>query len=582
MRRHNECTGATGSPERADGSRPGAIGPRRRRAAAGLCAAALLLAGCALPRPHVPPQANAQGGRNFYVSPQGDDGDDGRTPQTAWRTLRHADALRFKPGDRLRLKGGARFTGTLSIGPGDAGDVRRPVVIESYGSGRATIAAVGTRGIEVHDTSGVSIRDLVVVGDRASYRLQDGIAFVSDLPGDRKLPYVRVSGVEVSGFRNGVRLHGGTAGSGFRDVRITDSVLHDNQDAGLVTDGPAFDAQRPAYAHDRVTVSKVTAYANVGDPGARDRNTGSGIVLGSVSHGLVEQSVAHGNGAASAADAQEGPEGIWTYNSTRMTFQRNVSYDNHTGSRVDGGGFGLDNNVSDSLMQYNLAYGNDGAGFLAYTAVLNEAHKNNTIRFNVSHSNARKIQEYGGIVAFGARLTNLAIYQNTVLATANGPVRAPALRLEPSLGSVTVRNNVLATDGPPVVSASGAFDTAAVLMQGNDYHGAEGPNLLWGDRWYSDLATWRRESGQEQLGPQATGTDADPCLTQVPLPTAGPRVGSAGPARGALASRCADALNGAAVDLRAIGVDPGPVDYFGAPLSGSPGVGAAAHTGPSA
>ncbi|MFE9450443.1 right-handed parallel beta-helix repeat-containing protein [Streptomyces sp. NPDC006739] len=560
MRQRNEGTGA---PR-----------PTRRGVAVGLCATAVLLAGCGLPAPHVPLRTNALGGRDFYVSPQGDDSADGRTPGTAWRTLGHADRLRFRPGDRLLLRGGAVFPGTLSIGQGDAGDARRPVVIESYGDGRATVSARGTRGIEVHNTSGVVIRDLIVFGDAASYRDQDGLAFINDLPGHRKLPYIRVTGVEVTGFRNGIRLHGGTEASGFRDVEISDCALHTNQDAGLVTDGPAFDADAPAYAHEDVTVSKVTAYDNVGDPSASGRNTGSGIVLGSVRHGTVQQSVARDNGASSSATAMEGPEGIWTYDSTAVTFQWNVAYANHSGSQVDGGGFGLDNNVSHSLMQYNLAYGNDGSGFLAYSAVWNSVHTDNTIRYNVSHDNARKIQDYGGIVAEGSRVTRLSIYQNTVLTSANGSVRAPALRLQPNLGSVTVRNNVFVTDGAPVVQGQGTFDTSAVLMQGNDYYTRGGWTLQWGDGWYGDLASWRRAAGQELQGSRATGTDVDPCLARVALPAAGPDLYGVGPTRGALASQCPHALAGAAVDLRTLGVDPGRVDYFGAPLSESAAPGA--------
>ncbi|MEU0027147.1 right-handed parallel beta-helix repeat-containing protein [Streptomyces sp. NPDC006335] len=566
LRQRNERTQVTDSVRRDDRS--------RARAVAGLCAAAVLLAGCGMPTPHVPLRENARGGRDFYLSPRGDDSDDGRTPQSAWRTLRRADTVRFKPADRLRLQGGARFEGTLSIGQGDAGDPRKPVVIESYGKGRAVVLASGTRGIEVHNTSGVTLRDLVVAGDAEAYRTQDGIAFVNDLPGDRKLPYVRVSGVEVKGFRNGLRLHGGPEASGFRDVLISDSTLHTNQDAGLVADGPAFDAAAPAYAHEDLTVSGVTAYDNVGDPQAADHNTGSGIVLGSVRRGRVERSVAHGNGELSSPGALEGPEGIWTYDSTRMTFQKNVSYGNHTGSRVDGGGFGLDNNVSHSVMQYNLAYGNDGAGFLVYSAAPNTAQTGNTVRYNISHDDGRKLQEYGGIVALGSRVTNLAIYHNTVLMTANGLVRAPALRLQPSLGSVTVRNNVFVTDGPPVVASRSAFLSSDVLLQGNDYYSPQGLNVQWGDRWFDDLAAWRRATGQETLGPRATGTDADPCLTRIPLPAAGPDLHGTGPTRGALASQCAATLTGGAVNLRSLGVNPGPVDYLGAPLTGSPGVGA--------
>ncbi|KES06036.1 hypothetical protein BU52_16585 [Streptomyces toyocaensis] len=558
-----------------------AAGIRPGHVAVSLCLAASLLAGYGAAGRPVPVPEDLRGGRTFHVSPQGDDHADGRTPETPWRTLRRADAERLQPGDRLLLEGGARFPGSLSIGRGEGGSAGRPVVLDSYGGGRAVIMSAGSRGIEVHNTSGVVIRNLIVTGDAASYGSNDGIAFVSDLPGDRKLPHLRVTGVDVSGFRNGIRLHGGAGASGFRDVVIHDCAVHDNRDAGLVTDGPAFDADAPAYAHEQVTVSRVVAFANRGDPRAHHRNTGNGIVLGSVRDGVVEESVAHDNGRSSSAIADEGPVGIWTYDSTRMVIQRNVAHGNRTGSWVDGGGFGLDNNVSYSLVQYNLSYGNDGPGFQMYSAAPNTAHTDNAIRYNISRDDCRKLQDYGGIVVFGSHVGNVALYQNTVLVTANGAVRAPALRLRPSLGAVSVRNNVFATDGAPVVVAQKAFETAEVLMQGNDYHSPRGWTLWWGERGYADLAAWRAGTGQETQGPRATGTDADPCLVDAALPADRPGLRTDGPEGGALVSRCAHALTAAAVDLRAVGIDPGPVDYFGTPLTGSPGVGAA-QAGPEA
>ncbi|MFP3989790.1 right-handed parallel beta-helix repeat-containing protein [Streptomyces sp. E11-3] len=544
--------------------------PRIIAAAAGTAVALAAAAGCALPKPYATPAPNAAGGRSYHVSPDGDDKADGLTPDTAWRTLKRADSVKFKAGDRLRLKAGARFRGRLTIGAGDAGNPRKPVIIESYGKGRATIAPAGTRGIEVYNTAGVEVRNLVVEGDDDTFDDHEGIVFFNDLPGGKKLAHVRVSGVNVSGFQNGIRLGGGRSGSGFRDVVVSDSVAHANKDAGVVSDGPAFNATRPRYAHEKVTVSRVKAYSNLGDPGAEDRNTGSGIVLGSVRRGTVQHSVAHDNGARSSAEAVEGPAGIWTFDSTRMTLQRNVSYANHTGSEVDGGGFGLDNNVSSSVMQYNLSYRNDGAGFLAYTAVRNKAHTGNTVRFNISRDDARKLSTYAGIVAFGTRVNDLSIYHNTVSITANDGVRAPALRLHDGLRNVTVRNNVFVTDGAPVVYAESAYPAEQVRLQGNAYFSSGPWALRWGPGAYADLRAWRGRAGQEQRAGSPTGTNADPCLALVP---------SKGATPAALVPRCAARVVSGAMDLRAAGIDPGPVDYFGARLRTSASIGAVQSAG---
>lgn len=111
-------------------------------------------------KPYTPPRPPAKGALTFYVSPDGDDDHDGLSEATAWRTLGKADQVPFRPGDRLRLKGGARFPGGLTIGTGDAGSAPRPVVIDSYGTGRAVIAPRGSAGIAVYNTAGVEIRNL--------------------------------------------------------------------------------------------------------------------------------------------------------------------------------------------------------------------------------------------------------------------------------------------------------------------------------------------------------------------------------------------------------------------------------------
>lgn len=535
---------------------------------AGVTVGAIALTGCDVLKPYTPPRPPVKGALTFYVSPEGDDDQDGLSEATAWRTLARADQVPFRPGDRLRLKGGERFVGGLTIGAGDAGSTPKPVVIDSYGTGRATIAARGTAGIALHNTAGVEIRNLTIVGDAKAQRNEAGISLFNDRRDRKPLDHVRVSGVDVSRFQYGISLGTGPKSSGFRDVRISDSAVHHNQDAGLVTYGPSFTAEEPTYAHEKLVITRVKAYSNPGDPTADDRNTGSGIVLGSVRDSTVQQSVSYDNGAKSSAGAEEGPEGIWTYDSTRVVIQNNKAYRNHTGSRVDGGGFGLDNNVSSSVLQYNLSYGNDGAGFLVYSGESTNAHKDNVVRFNYSWDDARKLSWYGGIVAFGNLMRNLDIYHNTVILRSSGNDRPPALRLRNGMRGVGVRNNIFVTNGAPVVNSDTNYTPALVRLQGNDYFSTGDWKLQWGKARYSDLDAWRNRAGQEQMGAVLTGSTADPCLMGAVAPVTD--LAGATP----LVSQCADELEGA-VKLRSVGVDPGPVDYFGSRLSTAPSAGAA-------
>lgn len=150
---------------------------RTSRTSAVISAAALLLlTGCDVPGVYRPARPVTGGPFTFYVSPDGDDKNDGMSPERPWRTLDHANSVRFQPGDRLRLQGGARFRGSLTLEKGEAGSATEPAVIESYGTGRATIAPRGTSAITVRNTAGVEIRNLSLAGDRKALRKGVGVA----------------------------------------------------------------------------------------------------------------------------------------------------------------------------------------------------------------------------------------------------------------------------------------------------------------------------------------------------------------------------------------------------------------------
>jgi hypothetical protein len=78
--------------------------------------------------------------RTYYLDPVGSNSADGLSPGTAWRTLDRLHGVVLAPGDRVLLRGGARFTGMLQLDQADAGNAAKPVTIGSYGQGRATIA----------------------------------------------------------------------------------------------------------------------------------------------------------------------------------------------------------------------------------------------------------------------------------------------------------------------------------------------------------------------------------------------------------------------------------------------------------
>lgn len=486
----------------------------------------------------------------YYVSPAGNNAASGTSPQSAWRTLARASRAVLRPGDRLLLRGRQRFSGQLTIGRADGGSARRPVLIGSYGTGRATISSPAN-GILVDDTSWITISGLLIVGRRAMKPADAGIQLYSDLGGYRA-GHIAIRGVNVSGFGTGISIGALRDGAGFRDVSITRAVLHGNLDAGLASYGPAFNPSAPAYANEDIGVSHVRAFGNLGDPADIKANSGNGIVLGSVRGATVTWSTAHGNGGRGGCK-REGPEGIWAYDSTAVVIAHDVSYGNNSRSAADGGGFGLDLNTSHSVLEYDLSYHNHGSGFLIFSTP-SYPQSGNVIRFDISYGDARGSGPVGGIAVGGT--AGSAVYQNTVvMARASS---GPALRIAGQPQGVKVLNNVFAaSSGGVVVRAVHSYIGSDVLLAGNDYAAPSGHwNLIWAQAAYYSLGTWRAATGEELVGAKRTGRTLSPAFVG---PTTGSAKGGAG-----LMLVARSRLRHAGLDLRLLfGIRPGRVNFGG-------------------
>ena len=136
-------------------------------------------------------------GLAYHVDPQGRDDNAGTSPEKAWKTIDRANRHDFKPGDRLLFAGGKTHFGNLVVGANDAGTPRRPVVIGSYGQGRATIKAGLGTAVLVKDAGGFEVRDIVCEGAGPTKNHGCGVAVVNTLPGTVRLKHVRISNVEA-------------------------------------------------------------------------------------------------------------------------------------------------------------------------------------------------------------------------------------------------------------------------------------------------------------------------------------------------------------------------------------------------
>src|SRR3954447_26943126 len=77
-------------------------------------------------------------GHSYYVSPSGNDNNDGSITNP-FQTIARVNALDLQPADGIFFEGGATFSGSLKLTQEDAGTALQPILVRSYGAGRATI-----------------------------------------------------------------------------------------------------------------------------------------------------------------------------------------------------------------------------------------------------------------------------------------------------------------------------------------------------------------------------------------------------------------------------------------------------------
>lgn len=490
----------------------------------------------------------------------------------------------FEPGDRIFLEGGMTFTGTLVLGSSDTGtdaqgQLIAPIVITSFGTGRATIDAGDGSAITGYNNGGIEISRLNLVGsgvaaDGTTTSTSSGLVFYNDAPGGLKFRHLRIDEVEASGFGSrGIVIGGYNGDAGYHDVRINRVVARENLHTGIEFYGyPGSTA-----AHTGVVVAHCTARDQRGNPESNG-NTGSGIVLGGVTGGVIEHCLARGNGANNTAS--EGPVGIWAYSSSGIAIQHCESRDNRT-LGGDGGGFDFDMATTGSVMQYNYTHGNDGAGYLVYGTGGANACARNVIRYNLSENDGR---DAGSGAASGINVSNnvrdIQVYGNTVVLSApEGSTAVPAIKVtafshQPD--EILVANNLFVTSGG--TRLVNLYSTGDVTFAGNNYwSGSDAFVIRDGGTNYASLSSWRSAKGQERLAGQPTGSSVDPRFQEPPA-VAKSLVGGATAGLVAFKLRQDSPLIDRGLDLAAsFGIDPGPRDFFGVSIAQGPSHEIGAH-----
>ncbi len=440
----------------------------------------------------------------YYVSLSGSNSNSGTSTSSPWQTISKVNTKNFN-GDTVLFQGGSTFSGSISFSSSDIGSSSKPIVIGSYGTGKATISSGTAYGIFIYNAAGFKIKDLIFKGSGRTTNTSNGIYIYMD-KASTILSYLRIENVEAYGYlKAGISVGSWNKASGFNDVSIKNSLSHDNGSAGI-----DFYAET-TFVHKNIYVGYNKVYNNSGIAENTTGSTGSGIVLGNVDGAVIEYCSSYNNGWLHS-NTYGGPVGIWAYASNNVTIQKNESHHNKTGNSKDGGGYDLDG-CTNSIMQYNYSHDNYGAAYLIARYSGAPIVKNIIIRYNISENDGRK-NDYGGIHLWSSGTTlgiqNVEIYNNTVYLTPIAYAHPKGFYVRSGgFSGINVRNNIFQTTGGVEIISAGL---SGFTFNGNDYWSSGSTfKIYWKGATYSSLTSWRTAAGQEKFSDGSlSGIQADP------------------------------------------------------------------------
>jgi hypothetical protein len=429
----------------------------------------------------------------YYVSSTGDDNNPG-TIEKPWLSIEKVNSIDLEPGDTVFFEAGQVFTGTIRLDSLDEGNENMPVVITSYGTGISTIDGGTTYAMIAERSHFLSVSDLKFRGEgRKEGNKTDGVII-------EEINSVRIDKIEVYGFQ-----HSGLHLNDVNDARITNVYAHDNGFAGIHVTGSAMN-DPVKYSNNNLYIGYCVAENNPGDPSVLRNHSGNGILASSVKKGVIEYCEAFNNGWDMVWTGN-GPVGIWIWDCTDFVIQYCISHDNKTNPRAaDGGGYDFDGGVSNSTIQYNLSYNNQGCGIGLYEFGAAKPWENNTVRYNISQDDG--IINGGSLGIWKAdgagTMRNCQIYNNTFY---NSLEKGPSIWLYSNYPGFCFRNNIFVYNGNLLDERQHLKDE---VFQGNIYWNLSGNLNIQG---YQSIEAWSKATGKEIVMGKIKGLFTDPMFT---------------------------------------------------------------------
>jgi hypothetical protein len=448
--------------------------------------------------------------------------------------------IQDNPGN-IFLAAGQTFNGTLILNNIHCAD-SIPIVIGSYGEGRAIINGGDKESIRVENSDNIRIVNIDLKGSgRKDGNTTNGLQLL-------KSTNCTVDNVNAEGFqKSGVDLYN------CKDVKVLKVIAFGNGFCGINVMGSHQDSSG------NIMIRDCKAENNAGDPTMLDNHSGNGILVGVSDSVLIDHCTATNNGWDMPRQGN-GPVGIWTWQSDHIIIQYCISFRNKTSKGgKDGGGFDLDGGVTNSLIQYCLSYENEGAGYGLFQYSGASDWANNIIRYCVSINDAHTTEGSGSFFIWNgseerSQITNCYICNNVVYSTS-----APVVSFEN------------ASEHENFVFSNNIFLGSGQLISGKNSGSKFLGNVWWNVGGaikfmeFGSLGAWAKATGQETENGKIIGVQIDPKLNG-PFLTNITDPHQLDALSGYILKRDSP-LENRGIKVRSIyGFDPPSTDFFGNPL----------------
>lgn len=425
--------------------------------------------------------------RAYYISVNGNDGGKGSIHEP-WKSIDRINQIYLHPGDSVLFEGGKVFAGRLLIDSNSLGTEQFPILISSYGKGHAKIDGGNGNALVLYLTRHVKLKNLDLLGNgRKKGNEKDGLALLNS-------NFITVDSMDISGFqKSGLLIYSS------KEILISNVFCHDNGSAGITVEGN--NGKKESH---NIQIRHCRAENNPGDPTNLNNHSGNGIVAGHCTNLLIEYCTATNNGW-DMPRIGNGPVGIWCYESDSVIIQHCLSYRNKTSvGGADGGGFDLDGGVTNSIVQYNLSYENQGSGYCIFQYWGASPWYNNIFRYNISENDGAVSDSRAGIYVWNS----------------SGDAG--------QFHSCLVDNNTVYNDREAALSFSEKAERKEFGFYNNIFVGKDslikgdkGKDIFLGNDWWSlkkkfsadgmhDFADWARKYGKEMAAGKITGFNLDP------------------------------------------------------------------------